>query len=127
VQRLVEAIEAPNPLEAEYHKWYKLIGTPNTDECVADHDICGLVVNYACRAMAKGGVEIDDAREFESEFRQILDGPIGTCELCSKVRGQIRLNKKTKVLAGEVVLPCKSHGCMSWEFEIGEGVGEGAP
>ena len=76
--------------------------------------------------MEKGGVEIDDAREFEIALAGVLDGPTEKCKLRSEVRAKVVLDKDTKTLSGAVVIPCQSHGCLDWEFEIGEGAGENA-
>lgn len=126
VETAEAALDTPTPeqLKEPYHKWYKIVATSNTDDCGSDLAICSLIADYGLRAMKKGGVEVDDAREFESALRAILDGPIAQCDLCTKIKGSIRLNKKTKVLTGQVTIPCKDHGCLDWKFEIGKGVDE---
>ncbi len=106
------------------HKWYKIEATPNTDVCGADDRVCVLIGDYAERAMKKGGVELDDAREFEIALAGILEGPIEKCKLCSAIRAKVVLDKEAKTLSGEVVIPCKKYGCLSWDFKIGEGVTE---
>ena len=119
-----EVVGPAAKIVAPFHKWYKIMGTPNTEECGADEGICTLIVDYARRAMEKGGVELDDAREFEIALVHLLKRPGENCDLCSKIRGCIQFNRKTKVLRGQVVIPCKQHGCLDWTFEIGKGVSD---
>lgn len=120
---LAELTDVPVALGNLCRKWYMILATPNTDGCGADDRICRLIVGYASRAMKKGGVELDDAREFEVALASILEGPTTKCELCSEVRARFTLDKDMRTLSGEIVIPCKGHGKLSWEFKIGKGVG----
>ncbi len=114
---LGQAVKAMAP----FHKWYRIMATCSTDLCGVDDRICNLIASYAQRVMKKGGVELDDAQEFESTLLGILDVPIARCELGEKVQVKIDLDPDTKTLSGKIVIPCEKHGDVSWEFEIGEG------